>query len=68
MTELELTADRLLPPSAVMEMVSLSRTTIWRLAKRGEFPRPVRLSAGRVGWSASAVQRWIAAKKAGGGQ
>ena len=33
----------------VHELTSLSRTTPWRMARRGEFPKRVRSSAGRVG-------------------
>jgi prophage regulatory protein len=56
--------DRMLPPVVVMDRVSLSRTTIWRLVKRGEFPPPIQLTKGRHAWSAEAVQGWIAGKKA----
>jgi prophage regulatory protein len=55
--------DRMLPPAVVFDRVSLSRTTVWRLVKRGEFPAPIPLTAGRHAWSAEEVQRWIADKK-----
>lgn len=54
--------DSVLPPHTVMERTSLSRTTLWRLVKKGEFPPSVKLSPGRVGWSARAVSDWINAK------
>ena len=31
--------------------LGLSRTTIWRLRRAGEFPQPIRLSANAVGWA-----------------
>jgi predicted DNA-binding transcriptional regulator AlpA len=34
------------------------------MVKRGEFPAPIHLSAGRVGWVESVVSAWIAAKMA----
>ena len=43
----------------VMAATSLSRTTIWRLSRRGDFPRPRRLSARCVGWDAGAVREWL---------
>lgn len=56
------TDDTLIRASVVQARTSLSRTTIWRMAGRGEFPSPVRIGSGRVAWSASAVGDWIAAK------
>jgi len=43
------------------ELVSLSRTTLWRLAKVGKFPRPVQLTGARaVGYRREQVEAWIA--------
>ena len=36
-----------------------SRTTIWRLEKKGDFPRRRKLSAGCVGWKRSEVEAWV---------
>jgi predicted DNA-binding transcriptional regulator AlpA len=47
----------------VCERTGLSRTTIWRLEKRGEFPRRIQLSKGRVGFSEADLDRWEAARK-----
>ncbi len=44
----------------VVGRTSLSRTTLWRLVRSGSFPRSIRISPGRVAWSASAVNEWIA--------
>ena len=44
---------------AVLELTGLSRTTIWRMVKRGEFPQPVALGARARGWRASEVQEWM---------
>lgn len=54
-------AERLLAPIVVSDRTSLSRTTLWRLTKKGQFPTPVQVSPGRVAWSESAVSAWIAA-------
>ena len=35
-----------------------------RLAKRGLFPTPTRLSSRRVGWFESALRAWLESKKA----
>jgi prophage regulatory protein len=53
---------RLINGSAVQEITSLSRSTIWRLVRTGEFPAAIVLTAGRKAWDADAVERWIAGK------
>ena len=58
--------DRILPKRAVVALTSLSATTIWRLVQKGDFPRPSKISPGRVGWSACAVQEWMAQRTATG--
>lgn len=49
----------------VQQLTSLSRTSIWRLARAKQFPSAVPLSPGRVGYDANAVDRWLAARFAG---
>lgn len=46
-------------------MTNLSLATIYRLIKRGDFPRPIRLSTQAVGWDINDVHAWIEARKAG---
>jgi prophage regulatory protein len=48
----------------VLELTSLSRTTRWRMERRGEFPKRVRLSPGRVGWPQAAIEAWIRSRSA----
>lgn len=47
----------------VMQESTLSKTVIWRLMNRGEFPLPVRLSPNRVAWVRSEVMAWVDKKK-----
>ena len=49
----------------VLELTSLSRSTLYREMASGRFPRPHKLSLGRVGWLRSEVGAWIAARAAG---
>ena len=37
----------------------LSRSTVWRAERRGEFPRRHQLTPGTVGWLASDVEGWM---------
>lgn len=54
--------DRILRPRQVSALVGLSRTTLWRAVRRGDFPAPRRLSANAIGWLASEVAGWIASR------
>ena len=50
---------RLLRFSAVRERTGLSRSTIWRLERRGAFPRHRRISSNAVAWLEREVTEWI---------
>jgi prophage regulatory protein len=52
-------ADRFVSWPEVRLITGLSRTTIWRLQKTGEFPKAVRISPGRIAWRASEVTAWL---------
>jgi len=43
----------------VVAATSLSRATIYRMIKRGDFPNRIRLSENRVAWSENAVRKWM---------
>lgn len=43
----------------VSHLTGLSRSQIYKLAKDGEFPLPIQLSARTVAWSLSDVTRWM---------
>ena len=45
--------------SAVRERTGLSRSTIWRLERQGEFPKHRRISANAVGWLEQEVNEWV---------
>lgn len=54
------TDDRILTPAEVRRLTSLSEATIWRLRKRDQFPKEVRLSPQRIGWRRSDIERYVA--------
>lgn len=57
--------DRLLPMAEVERMTSAKKSWIYDRIGRGQFPRPIRLCAGRrVAWSEKAIQEWIKAQTA----
>lgn len=47
----------------VRRRTTLSRTTIWRLERQGQFPKHINLSPGRIAWKASDVEAWMAARE-----
>ncbi len=53
------TPDRIIRAKEVQEMIGISRTTLWRMEKKGEFPRRVSLGVGSVGWRLGEVKQWI---------
>ncbi|MCV2865009.1 AlpA family transcriptional regulator [Defluviimonas sp. WL0075] len=59
---MKLVADRHLRRSAVEQLTGLSRSTIYDLMAKGQFPRPVRLTAKAVAWPESSIVAWLAAR------
>jgi prophage regulatory protein len=53
---------KLLRFPAVRERTGLSRTTIWRLERHGDFPNHRRISANTVVWVEDEVMSWIQSK------
>jgi predicted DNA-binding transcriptional regulator AlpA len=43
----------------VIRRTGLSRTTLWRLERQGEFPARVRLGLNSIGWREDEVEHWI---------
>ena len=56
---------KLLRFTAVRERTGLSRSTVWRLERRGAFPRHIKVSANIVVWLEEDVVEWIRAKARG---
>lgn len=48
----------------VEEITGLSRTTIYKMMDRGDFPRPVRLTRKAVGWAESSIAEWLESREA----
>jgi len=44
---------------AVVNLVALSRSTVYSLIKNNAFPKPVKLSARAVGWRQSDIEAWL---------
>jgi prophage regulatory protein len=56
-------ARRILREPEVKALTGLSRTTRWKLAKEGKFPRALALSARARGYDASDIESWIESRR-----
>jgi predicted DNA-binding transcriptional regulator AlpA len=54
-----MTALRLLKPSQVTKLTTVSKPQLRLLAKRGEFPQPMQISTKRIAFLESEVLDWI---------
>ena len=52
--------DPLLRREVVLSVTGLSGSSLYRLVRSGDFPRPVAVSPGVNAWRQSAVGQWIA--------
>ena len=43
----------------VLEMIQLSRTTIYRLIQKGDFPKPGKLGKRANRWKNTDIEEWI---------
>ena len=54
--------DRFLRMKEVIEMLSISRSTLYRWIKKGIFPRPILIGGSgtrAVRWQRSVIERWL---------
>ena len=55
---------RMLTFKEVAERTSLPRTMIWRRRRAGDFPEPIQLTPGRIGWPEEEIDAWLAERAA----
>jgi prophage regulatory protein len=51
--------DKILRCRDVQEVTGLSRSTIYRMMDRNDFPKATKLGVRAIGWRQSAVNDWI---------
>lgn len=52
-------AQRIYRRPEVEALTGLSRSTIYAMMERGDFPRPVKLTRKAVGWTEAAITDWL---------
>ncbi len=50
---------KMLRAPEVMARTGLSRVTIWRRVKAGNFPAPLILGENSIGWTAQSIEDWL---------
>ena len=60
--------DRLLTRAEVESRVGLTKTSIYRMMRAGQFPEPLRISTRAVRWSASEIEAWLADRPRASGE
>ena len=51
--------------SEVIQRVCLSKATIYRLIKSGDFPKPLQLGCRSVAWRVKDISNWIESRPQG---
>lgn len=52
-------AERLLRRRVILARLGVSRNTLARMVRRGDFPRPIKISKRAIGWYAGDVEHWF---------
>lgn len=55
-------SERHLRRREVEAATGLSRSTIYDMMDRGDFPRPIRIGKRAVAWSETTVEAWLASR------
>lgn len=50
--------ERYIADTFLAQRYGVHRTTIWRWAREGKFPKPVKLPSGTARWRASDIVKW----------
>ena len=56
--------DRIVSAKERRQMIPYSDMHIWRMERKGIFPKRIKLGPHRVGWSLHELLEWIEARKA----
>jgi prophage regulatory protein len=50
---------RIIRPSEVTKRTGISRVTIWRKVRSGDFPPPIELGPNAIGWPDDTIETWL---------
>ncbi len=52
--------EALVRPNDLARLLGVSRSTLARLVRRGDLPRPIRITPGAVAWRSSDIAQFVA--------
>ena len=52
-------ANKILKLPAVKARTSLSRSSIYKFVREGQFPKPIQIGPRSVGWLEAEVEHWV---------
>lgn len=50
---------KIIGQNEICEITGLSRSTIWRMERDGQFPKRRQVSPSRIGWLSSEINEWL---------
>lgn len=50
-------------PKRLAELLGISESTVWRKAKNGTLPRPIKISERVAAFDAAEINEWLAARR-----
>lgn len=56
-------SDEIIRPRDLPAVTGLSKTTCWRLLLAGDFPKKIKLSAGRTGYKKTEIMAWLESRQ-----
>lgn len=59
--------DKLVSQEQLQEILSVGRSTLFTLRRRGDFPPHIQLSARRIAWRQLDIEQWLAQRQRAGG-
>ncbi len=60
--QVEVTNKRIIRLPDVLELVGLSKATIYRYIQEGSFPKPRKIGSRAVAWATAEIDEWISVK------
>ncbi|WP_211314944.1 helix-turn-helix transcriptional regulator [Thioalbus denitrificans] len=64
--EVPIMALRMIRAAGLCRELSISRTTLWRWTRAGDFPAPVKVGGGVTSWFVHEVEAWLKSHRGDG--
>ena len=52
----------ILDQKTILASLGISKTTLWRMIGRGEFPQPIKIGERLNGWRVETFEQWLESK------